>query len=114
MISAIVKRKLKVRDPYCVHCGDDDNLVIHHRKNRGMGGSKLLDHYQNLLMVCEQYNIQMESEAMTAHDAKRWGHKLESWQDFSEPVLDRATGFWYELLGDGTKIQVDGKEESLI
>lgn len=114
MIPDRVKKMLKKRDPYCVHCGEDADLVIHHRKNRGMGGSKLLDHYQNLLMVCQDYNFKMESQPTTAEDARRWGHKLESWQDFSEPVLDRCNGLWYQLEQNGTKTVVDGKEESLI
>ncbi len=43
---AIPKKILKQvqgRDPYCWHCGREDDLVPHHRINRGMGGSKLLD-----------------------------------------------------------------------
>jgi hypothetical protein len=32
--------QLRERDPYCVHCGGDDVLQVHHRRNRGMGGSK--------------------------------------------------------------------------
>jgi 5-methylcytosine-specific restriction endonuclease McrA len=114
MIPDRIKKILKKRDPYCIHCGDSDDLVIHHRKNRGMGGSKLLDHYQNLLMVCQDYNFRMESHSVVAEDARRWGHKLESWADFSEPVLDRCNGLWYQLEQDGTKTVVDGKEESLI
>jgi 5-methylcytosine-specific restriction endonuclease McrA len=114
MIQERVKKILKKRDPYCIHCGEDSDLVIHHRKHRGMGGSKLLDHYQNLLMVCATYNSDMESQPLVADDSRRWGHKLESWAEFSEPVLDRCNGLWYQLEQDGTKTVVAGREESLI
>lgn len=105
-----MRQKLAKRDPYCLHCGEENDLVIHHRKNRGMGGSKLLDHYPNLLRVCAVYNGRMESEAVFAQEAKEFGHKLESWQDFSDPVYDRCTDLWYVLHNDGTKEIVDGPE----
>lgn len=112
-ITAHVRKKLKTRDPYCLHCGDDANLVVHHRKNRQMGGSKLLDHYSNLLMVCESYNFRMEASEVIAEDARKFGHKLSSWQDFSEPVYDECNGNWYVLNDNGTKSVVDSPEESI-
>jgi len=102
-LSPYIRRKLEQRDPYCLHCGETDDLVIHHRKNRGMGGSKLLDVYENLLRVCNYYNGQMEADSQVAEQAKEWGHKLESWQGFNELVFDRCDGEWYELKPDGTK-----------
>jgi len=102
-ITARVRKKLKERDPYCLHCGDDTDLVVHHRKNRQMGGSKLLDHYQNLLMVCEDYNFRMESNPHAAQAAREFGHKLSSWQDFTDPVYDECDGNWYNLEENGTK-----------
>lgn len=103
MISDYMRRKLEQRDPYCLHCGETAGLVIHHRKNRGMGGSKLIDIYENLIRVCSDYNSRMESEAHSAEEAREYGHKLASWQDFSEPVYDRCDGEWYQLNPDGTK-----------
>jgi len=41
-INKFMRGQLEKRDPYCVHCGETTDLVIHHRKNRGMGGSKVL------------------------------------------------------------------------
>jgi hypothetical protein len=102
-LSPYIRRKLEQRDPYCLHCGETDDLVIHHRKNRGMGGSKLLDVYENLLRVCNYYNGQMEADSQVAEQAREWGHKLESWQGFNELVYDRCDGEWYELKPDGTK-----------
>lgn len=111
MITDRMRRILKERDPYCLHCGEDVDLVLHHRKNRGMGGSKLLDHYTNLLRVCQDYNSRMESSEVAANDARGFGHKLSSWQDFSEPIYDECDGNWYILKDDGTKERAEAPEE---
>ena len=105
MINDPMRRVLKKRDPYCVHCGEDADLVIHHRKNRGMGGSKYLDIYENLMRVCQQYNSLMESDSKIAQEAIGFGHKLRSWEDFSSPVYDRFTGVWYVLDAKGNKTE---------
>lgn len=113
MIDKRMRAKLKLRDPYCLHCGVDTDLVVHHRKNRQMGGSKLLDHYSNLLMVCEEYNFRMESSGSVAEEARTKGHKLSSWADFSEPVYDECIGTWFRLEDNGTKTVVDSPEETM-
>lgn len=105
-LSPYLRRKLEERDKYCIHCGETDNLVIHHRKNRGMGGSKIIDVYENLIRVCQDYNSRMESISEVAEEAQEFGHKLRSWQNFSDPVFDRCDGEWYELKPDGTKEKV--------
>jgi len=56
---AVPKKVLKLvqaRDSHCYHCGLEEDLVPHHRINRGMGGSKLLDTPDNLMMVCARWN----------------------------------------------------------
>jgi hypothetical protein len=45
----------------------------------------------------------MESNSDVAAEARGWSHKLESWEDFSEPIYDRCDGEWYQLMPDGTK-----------
>lgn len=107
MINDPMRRTLAKRDPYCVHCGDDFDLVIHHRKNRGMGGSKKLDVYENLMRVCQPYNSLMESDSKIAQEAIEFGHKLRSWEDYSSPVYDRFTGSWYLLGVKGDKTPVE-------
>ena len=109
-ITPRIRQKLKQRDPYCLHCGTDIDLVVHHRKNRQMGGSKLLDHYQNLLMVCQDYNFRMEASEVAATEARDFGHKLASWQDFSDPVYDQCDGNWYVLEENGSKTLVEPPE----
>lgn len=105
---AIPKKVLKVvqeRDSHCWHCGSDQDLVPHHRINRGMGGSKLLDRPNNLIMVCALYNGLMESDADTARRARSHGHKLAVWETLDRPCFDVATGWWY-LMQNGFRIPV--------
>jgi hypothetical protein len=102
---AIPKKVLKLvqqRDDHCWHCGVEEDLVPHHVKNRGMGGSKLLDTPDNLLMVCALYNGAMESDLTVARQARAWNHKLPIWEKEKLPAFDVAGGWWY-LEPDGSK-----------
>jgi hypothetical protein len=98
-------KKFQARDPYCPHCGIGvPYLVPHHRKNRGMGGSKNLDNPANILLVCAQLNGDMEHQSQVAEDARVWGWKLKNWEDpLVVPVYDAMTGFTYRLKDDYTK-----------
>lgn len=71
-----------------------------------MGGSKLLDIPENLLMVCARYNGDMEADLKVMKDARGWGHKLSHGEDFSKPVFDLISFSWWKLLPDGTKVRV--------
>lgn len=110
-IKPSVRKLVEARDPYCVHCGSDYELVIHHRKNRGHGGTKgkqaaITNGPQNLLRVCQDYNLQMESNARVASRARGWGHKLSAWEDLAFPVFDCVTFTWYVLTTEGEKVEV--------
>ena len=110
---AIPKKVLKLvqtRDPHCYHCGATEDLVPHHRINRGMGGSKLLDTPDNLMMVCAFYNGDMESVSASAQQARAWGHKLAVWERTERPVFDVAGGWWF-LLPDGNRIRMQSTEQ---
>jgi len=72
-----------------------------------MGGSKLLDRLDNLMLVCAVYNGQMESDSAVAKQARLWGHKLASWQPFETTVVDVADGVVYQLDEHGEKIATD-------
>jgi hypothetical protein len=111
---AVPKKILKLvqaRDSACWHCGAEDDLVPHHRKNRGMGGSKLLDTPDNLLLVCSRWNGDMESDAELAATARGWGHKLPVWESLEHPVFDRVSFTWWFLLPDGTKLRSDWNDQ---
>jgi hypothetical protein len=95
------------RDDHCWHCGTETDLVPHHRKNRGAGGSKLLDHCANLLMVCSHYNFLMEADASVAAQARVYKHKLRQTDTFYEPVFDRLLGVWFILDKEGNKNAID-------
>jgi 5-methylcytosine-specific restriction endonuclease McrA len=102
MVKESIRKLIERRDSACFHCGSSQDLVIHHRRNRGMGGSKLLDTPDNLMTVCSAYNGEMESSPRVAQQARAWNHKLPVWESQNLPVFDRLGGWWY-LHPDGTK-----------
>jgi len=63
-------------DERCVSCGTNQNLTIHHRVNRGAGGSKLFNGLAYLLLVCTYCNSLFESSADEQERAKELGYKL--------------------------------------
>ena len=95
---------IKERDVWCWHCGAEDGLQIHHRRNKGMGGSVKLDRADNLIRVCAWLNYQMEQNAQVANDARDHGWKLGSWDGFDTPVFDKPLGAWFILTSDGRKV----------
>jgi hypothetical protein len=72
-----------------------------------MGGSKLIDTPQNLIRVCQNYNLLMESDPETATEAREYGHKLQSWRDISDPVFDTPNLTWYKLTEDGDRVKTE-------
>jgi len=108
-IPAKVRKLVQARDESCWHCGSEVDLVPHHRINRGMGGSKLLDTADNLMMVCANYNQLMEGDWRVARNARAWGHKLAVWEDTSRPVFHVGEGWWI-LEPDGSKVRVRRSE----
>lgn len=100
-------RKLRERDKWCWHCGEVNDLVPHHRINRGMGGSKVLDNLQNIILVCAEYNGLMESDADVANSARELGHKVSKFSNSSVPLFDNISQSWYQLDVTGGKLVTD-------
>lgn len=80
------KRTVRERDQVCVpHRGAEflcsGELVLHHRKNRGMGGSKFANTLSNALLVCSKWNVDAESDSAVANEARARGWKLSSFQN---------------------------------
>jgi len=83
------------RDIRCVHCGTEgDVLIPQHRKNRGFGGSKERNRPSNVLVMCSAFNGLIEADAEAAALARKYGWKLESWED-PEDVPFFAEGKWW-------------------
>ena len=91
----------------CWHCGEVEAISIQHRQNRGMGGSKLQDRLDNLIVLCSVLNGAIESDAVQADYAREHGWKLNSWDDYSSPVFRAETLKWYQLGIKGELTQVD-------
>jgi hypothetical protein len=96
-------KKLRERDKWCWDCGETNDLVPHHRANRGFGGSKALDNLQNIILVCAIYNGLMESNSEVAKTARLLGHKISKFSSPSELVFDNISQCWYQLDTTGGK-----------
>ena len=72
-----------------------------------MGGLKVADNLQNVILVCSEYNGLMESDANVANQARDLGHKLSKFLAPSEPVFDNFSKRWYYLDTKGGKVQTE-------
>ena len=111
-LSPKLRKLIEQRDGHCYHCGTTEGLQVHHRKNRGMGGSKLLDTPDNLIQVCAAWNFYMESDAEMASTARGWNHKLPLWESLELPVFDRSEFRWYFLSPDGDRVESHWKDQA--
>lgn len=94
------------RDSACLHCGKSEAVAPNHRANRGMGGSKSRDVPSNIIVLCSWMNGAIESDHRQSALAKRYGWKLESWQDpLKSPVYDTLTKQW-KLLDNNFGVTV--------
>lgn len=88
-------RKYLDRDGGCVHCGDQETAVPHHRLNRGMGGSAERDVPSNIICLCANMNGLIESSSEAAEVAREYGWKLTRAQDpMLTPYYNANTGSW--------------------
>ena len=107
-ISKAYRKKIFDRDEgVCWHCGKEDDLTIHHRQNRGMGGSKLLDRYSNLILMCVEYNFLMEADLDVVREALERGLKVRRHQPALFVPLRRFDGSEWLLDDFGKKHEVD-------
>jgi len=72
-----------------------------------MGGSKVLDNLQNVILVCAEYNGRMESDALTAEYARDYGHKASKFSAPGHPILDTTRRTWYTLDKAGDKTECE-------
>lgn len=99
--------KYLARDKSCWHCGSTEDLIPHHRKNRGMGGSKAANVPSNIIAMCAIYNGLMESSATAASLALSKGWKLANWEDPTESIIYHASeGIWCLLDDNYNRVEV--------
>lgn len=78
---------------------------MQHRINRGLGGSKLLDGPENLVVMCAWSNQRLEANAAFADLGRIYGWKLYRWQTPSEVPVLYPDGDHYALTSRGTRIK---------
>lgn len=91
-------RKYLDRDGGCIHCGEQEAVAPHHRRNRGMGGSKNLDRASNIIVLCSVLNGLLESDPNWAERAVELGWKLRPGSVPEEtPVFYPCRAQWLTL-----------------
>ncbi|WP_306358689.1 MULTISPECIES: HNH endonuclease [unclassified Nocardia] len=96
----------------CERCGAARAVLIHHRRPRGMGGSRRSDTntFPNLLHICSPCHDRIESRR---DDAERHGWLVPQGDDpETHPVRYRGQPVW--LRGDGGVDFLDTDEQEFI
>lgn len=107
MISKKKREKITQRDnERCVACGAVWQLTIHHRVNRGSGGSKLFDGYEYLLTVCNPCNVAFEANARLAELARQLGYKLP--RNASPPIDPKQVAVYYQFESKWYHLDAEG------
>ncbi|MEU6756039.1 HNH endonuclease signature motif containing protein [Streptomyces sp. NPDC046685] len=89
-------------DGRCVRCAADQDLTIHHRVNRGMGGAReaWINQAHNLLLVCRVCNSWFEDNPKVSYEA---GWKVRRPELPNEVEVRYSDGLVYRLDPDGTR-----------
>jgi hypothetical protein len=104
--------KYLARDRGCWHCGSTgDDLIPHHRLNRGMGSkNSKAGEPSNIIVLCSQANGLLESNAKFAEMGRKFGWKLRSHETPTEvPIFGH--GGWWLLNDDFTKDLLETEAE---
>ncbi|MFJ7004211.1 HNH endonuclease [Streptomyces albidoflavus] len=102
--SAAVKNLVYERDGgRCVRCGTTEELTIHHRVNRGMGGARepWINQAHNLLLACTICNSWFEDNPRDAYAA---GWKVRRPHLPGEVRVRYPDGREYTLCPDGVRV----------
>lgn len=92
-------------DGVCEVCGYAEAQQLHHRKPRGMGGSKdpAINEPSNLIHICQQCHSSIESKR-TQSEAN--GHIVRRYNEpVTTPLLRRGT--WVLLNDEGGWMPID-------
>lgn len=95
----------------CVACGGIHMLTIHHRVNRGSGGSKLFDGSEYLLTVCNPCNGSFEASAEVAEMARKLGYKLP--RNANPPIDPTQVPVYYQYLSKWYQLDTKGEKKEI-
>lgn len=104
-------QKYLERDRHCWHCGMEEDLIPHHRMNRGAGGkNSKANQSSNIIVMCAYINGLMESDWRWANTARQYGWKISSYQNSEEiPIFDFSSGKWFVINNLFSKTLTDKK-----
>jgi hypothetical protein len=104
--------KYLARDRGCWHCGTEgDDLIPHHRLNRGMGSKNhLANQPSNIIALCANANFLLEADPAFAELGRKLGWKLRNHETPTEvPIFGH--GGWWLLNDDFTKDLLENEPE---
>jgi hypothetical protein len=107
-------QKYLARDKRCWHCGMEEDLIPHHRLNRGAGGkNSKANQSSNIIVMCARINDLMESNGAWAAIARERGWKISSWQEPEEvPVFDFCSGKFYKINNSFRRAVMDSENNN--
>lgn len=111
-ISSALMAALLERDGHrCAWAGmEGEDLVPHHRSNRGMGGDRSKNRLSNIVFLPSLVNSLLESDPSWQAEAKRRGIKISGFANPELTPIQHSVHGWVLLGDDGSVSPLNAAE----